>query len=370
MKIKIKVLLVFTLSQFSLVALGQSFPAPNVNVVRAETKKLSPVSWMSGTVVSRNNSQIAAEVSGRLIVLAELGSKVSKGDIIAQIDDRNIQIQRRQDLANVSNARSNLKFLASEVKRKSALTKRNLSAKTDLDETISKRDIAVGDLAAAEARLSQTNQNLGYTNLRAPFNGLVAERLSNQGEYVNNGTAIIRLIETDNLEAAVYAPLTAYRFLQQSNSLAVQSPLGNGMALIKALVPAADSRSHLMEVRLDMSSFDWPVGLNIKAAIATGETKEVLAVPRDALVLRRDGISIFRINNDNTAEKLSVTIGIGAGELVEVIGKLRNGDKIVIRGAERLNSGQKVQIMKTNRGLVSGKTSDQEPSENNAAQKQ
>lgn len=340
---------------YQISANAQGFPPPNVNVVNAEVKPLAPVVWVSGTVVSQNNSRLAAEVSGRLVSLSELGKKVVKGDIIAQIDDKTLQIQKQADLASVDSAQFRLNFLESEVKRKTSLAKRELSAKNDLDETISQRDIAKGDLTAAKARLAQTQQNLSFTQLTAPFDGLIAERLSNQGEYINSGTPIVRLVELTNLQASVYAPLTAFRFLNQTKTLAVESALGQGMAPIKALVPVADSRSHLMEVRLDMSSFNWPVGLSIKAAVASGDTKEVLSVPRDALVLRRNGASIFRINSENKAEQIQVEVGYGAGELVQVIGEVQPGDQIVIRGAERLRAGQAVAIKDNNQALISGK---------------
>ncbi|WDE06437.1 efflux RND transporter periplasmic adaptor subunit [Thalassomonas viridans] len=332
----------------------QGFPPASVNVVPAKITALSPVAWVSGTVVSPNNSQIAAEVSGRLVTLAGLGALVRKGDIIARIDDSQLLLQQQQDLAVIESAKAKLAFLQSEVERKKTLAKINLSAITDLDENISQRDIARGELTVAESKLAQTRQNLAFTRLKAPFNGLVVERLSNLGEYVKDGTAIVRLVETENIEASVFAPLTAYRYLQKAENLAVESPLGTGMAAVKSLIPVADRRSHLMEVRLDMSAFDWPIGLDIKAAVAYGESKAVLAVPRDALVLRREGSSIFRINGENHAEQIPVEIGIGAGNLVEVIGDISEGDNIVIRGAERLTPGQAVTINPDNQDLISG----------------
>ena len=79
----------------------------------------------------------------------------------------------------------------------------------------------------------------------------------------------------------------------------------------------------------------------------TSAAREVLAVPRDALVLRREGASVFRVNADMTAEKISVITGLGAGSLIEVIGELDVGDMVVVRGAERLNSGMSIQISST-----------------------
>ncbi|WP_196139111.1 efflux RND transporter periplasmic adaptor subunit [Aliikangiella sp. G2MR2-5] len=337
---------------------AQQMPPASVNVEKAQMKLLAPVAWVSGSVVSRNNSQIAAEVNGRLVDLAELGELVEQGQVIAKIDDTRLKIQRREASANVENAISRLSYLESEVNRKSALAKRNLSAKTDLDETVSDRDVAKGDLAAARARLAQVEQQLADSQVKAPFSGIVAQRLSSQGEMVNSGTPIIRLVETANLEASVYAPLTAYQFLTRSQTLNVESALGKATVPIKTLVPIADSRSHLMEVRLDMSSINWPVGLSIKAGVASGEQREVLAVPRDALVLRREGTSIFKVNEQSLAEQIQVELGIGAGAWIQVIGKVEAGDKIIIRGAERLRSGQPVLIKPDNRNLISGAATD------------
>lgn len=335
-------------------AFSQQGNAANVNVSTIKNTLLAPVAWVSGSIVSRNNSQIAADVSGRLVELVELGAKVNKGDVIAQIDDASIKIKLREEQANVANNTAKLTFEKSEVARKKTLVNKNLIAKKELDETIANFNMAKANLSASQARLDQVKQNLTYTQLKAPFSGIVVQRLSNQGEYVNNGNAIIRLVETANVESSLFAPLTAYQFLSKSESLKVKSPLGEGQAKIKAIIPVADAQSHLMEVRLDMSTFDWPIGLSIKAAVATGEQKSVLAAPRDALVLRRNEMSIFIVDDSNTAKKIPVSVGVTEGELVEIIGDVKAGDKVVIRGAERLQPGQAVAIKSSNSNLVSG----------------
>lgn len=330
--------------------------AANVNVTEIKNTRLSPVAWVSGSVVSRNNSNIAANVSGRLLQLADLGAEVKQGDIIAQLDDKPLRLQLQEAKANVENAKATLEFQRSEVTRKKSLIEQELVAQQSLEETTASFNQANARLAAEKARLAQLEQDLAYTKLRAPFDGIVAKRLSNQGEFVTNGNAIIKLVETASIEASLFAPLTAYRFLQQSKTLSVKSPLGESKAPIKSLIPVADSRSHLMEVRLDMTHLDWPIGLDIKAAVATGESKETLAVPRDALVLRRNQTSIFVVDNNNTARQVPVTIGISQDQLLEVIGDIKAGDLVIIRGAERLQPGQQVNIKDNNHALVSGTT--------------
>jgi len=294
--------------------------------------------------------------------LSAIGSRVSKGDIVARIDDKQLNIQFKEEQANVLNSQAHLRFLEAEVTRKTQLVKQKLSPATELDKTISERDIAKGDVIATQARLARTEQDLAYTQVKAPFSGIVAQRIASLGEYINKGSAIVRLVETDNSEATVFAPIVAYQFLKQAKKLAIESPLGTGMADIKALVPVANTRSHLMEVRLDMSTFDWPIGLNIKAKVANGPSTLALAVPRDALVLRREGTSIFRINNtekEAKAEQIPVEVGVGMDGLVAVSSALSTfeiseGDLIVIRGAERLQNGQSVAIKSNNSALISG----------------
>ena len=363
MKILFKLLCLplFVLALAQRPSIAQEFPPANVNVDSAKMTKLSPVVSVSGTVVSQNDSQIAAEISGRLTSLSAIGARVSQGDVLAQIDDKQLKIQLKEAHANVLNSKANLRFLEAEVVRKKQLFKQKLSPESELDKTISERDIAQGEVAIAQAQFDKIEQNLAYTILKAPFSGIVTERIANLGEYVENGIAIIHLVETENSEASVFAPIVAFQFLKEAKQLLVESPLGSGYAKIKVIVPVANARSHLMEVRLDMSTFDWPIGLNFKAQVANGPSEMLLAVPRDALVLRRDGASVFRANKSEKgvkAEKIPVTIGAGMGGLVAVTStdptkSIQTGDLIIIRGAERLQDGQSVAIKNNNHELIS-----------------
>ena len=349
------ILLAGTLSAISFLSEAQQGPAANVNVAQVKQTTLSPVAWVSGSVVSRNNSALAAEVAGRLTYIAELGDEVTKGQVIARIDDSTLSLILAEEQAKLATNKATLIFEQSEIDRKKSLVKRKLISQTELDQTLSNFSIAQANYNAAKSKVAQAQQRLNYSQLKAPFNGMVTERLSNQGEYINSGTAIIRLVETNNVEAAIFAPLTSFLFLKTQNEMTIRSPLGQAKAPIKAIIPVADARSHLMEVRLDMSATQWPIGLNIQAAVANGEKKTTLTIPRDAIVLRRNSTAVFRINSDNKAEQIQVTLGLSEGELIEIIGKVNEGDQLVIRGAERLQPGQTVNIKTNNHSLISGK---------------
>ena len=100
----------------------------------------------------------------------------------------------------------------------------------------------------------------------------------------------------------------------------------------------------MFEVRLDVDAETWTVGESVRLSMPTSAAKEVLAVPRDALILRREGSSVFKILADNTVEQVNVITGLGAGSYIEVAGQINLGDKVVVRGGERLSSGMTVRI--------------------------
>lgn len=343
--------LVLVCCSFTLMAQGR--PATPVNVVEARQTNIFPTSWVAGTVISNNDAQLAAEVSGRLVYVAQVGERVGKGQTLARIDKTMITLELEELQAIVDSAQYNFDHLSAEVKRKEGLAKKNLSSQNDLDETRNNRDMAKARLSQEKARLAAAKQRLAYTSMVAPFDGVVTKRLSNLGEVVSNGSKVIQLVETVNLEITAQVPLTVFQFLESGAELDVKSPLGNGKAKVKAVVPVADVRSHLMELRLALDETAWPVGLNVRVAVPSGLSTSQLVVPRDALVLRREGNVVFRINGENKAERIAVSLGVASGEMIAVEGELNVGDKIVIRGSERLQPGQTVAIKNNNDTLVS-----------------
>ena len=85
-------------------------------------------------------------------------------------------------------------------------------------------------------------------------------------------------------------------------------------------------------------------GHAVRVSVPVSRPKMVVAVPRDALVIRQKNVSVFRINQDNIAEFVAVKTGLSEGESIEVIGDIKPGEQVVIRGNERLRPGQKVTL--------------------------
>ena len=319
-------------------------PPASVVVTKATRTMLAPSVDVPGTVISRFDSRLASELPAKLSWVAEVGTSVKKGDSVARLEDFTYKLLEMEAAAVVTREQARVKFLKSDVQRLEKLGLENNAAKSLLEKTASELAVAESDENIAKARLGLAQVAMYITEIRAPFDGIVTERLRNIGERLQIADEVIRLVDPSSIEVVTRAPLNTINFITVDDELELHNDYRDGQGIVRTIVPFGDPQSHMFEVRLNVDADVWVVGESVRVPMPTSAAREVLAVPRDALVLRREGASVFRVNDDMTVEKISVITGLGAGTLIEVIGEIDAGDTIVIRGAERLESGATVQI--------------------------
>lgn len=319
--------------------------AMRVGVAQAHMMKMSPKLALPGTVVSRNDSHLASEVDGRVAWVAEVGAVVKKGDVIARLDSNLAQMQFHSDTANVSRLGASLRYDAAQAKRMQTLMDSNAIAASTRDQAVSQRDVDTAQLAQANADLAKSKFTLDHSQIRAPFPGRVVARLINTGEFATAGKEIVRLVDVDDMEVKAQVPIESAHFLREGRPVTVQIENRPVVAKTRAIVPVGDENSRTIEIRLSLKAGDALVGDAAKVFLPAATTKNVLAVPRDALVLREDNVYIFKIGPKNTAQRVAVETGNEDGAMVEVKGAIGPGDRVVVQGAERLEAGQKVRMV-------------------------
>ncbi|MCK5640398.1 MAG: efflux RND transporter periplasmic adaptor subunit [Gammaproteobacteria bacterium] len=319
-------------------------PVPVV-IVEALQVSLAPRVWYAGAVISLNDARLAAEVEGKVEWIAEVGTVVNKGDELVHLDELFIRQQLLEQEAVVEREQARLIFFKKEVSRLKSLASQNSTAERQLDQAIADRSVSQSELNAAHARLSQAREQLKRSRVRAPFAGVVSERFKHVGEWVDSGKEVVRLVNPQRVEIQTRVPVHSLENIAVDSELQLLAGERQDTARIQSIVPVGDDRSRLYELRLVPTSEQWSVGQTVRVAVPTAKAREVIAIPRDALVLRRDGTRVFRIKEDNSAEPLTVTTGIASGDLIEVKGGIQAGDKVVTRGGERLRPGQQVMIL-------------------------
>jgi len=187
-----------------------------------------------------------------------------------------------------------------------------LGAQVQKGDTVARLEDFTYKIREMEAQSLVDREQLGYaqiamhtTHIRAPFNGVVTARLRNIGERLNVADEIVRLVDPNSLEVIARAPLSTVNFVTKADVLALANEFPSAAA------------------------------------------KEVLAVPRDALVLRRDGSSVFEVIDQATVHQVQVNVGLGTGAFIEVFGDLEAGSEVVVRGAEGLSEGMAIVVAQT-----------------------
>jgi RND family efflux transporter MFP subunit len=323
---------------------NSALAATPVVVVAAESRELTPVIQVAGTVISRKDTRLAAQVEGQVTWVADVGTRLAAGDVAAQLDDVLLRSMLTEEEAQESRARARLTFHQAESQRLAKLASENHAAQSRLDQERRDTSIARSDLAVAKSRVAQTREKLDRTAIRAPFNGVVTEEFIQAGEWADPGTAMVRLVDTGSLEIQARVPVKALPYIQASRILQFTINGKPGSGRVRTLVPVGDDESRLFELRLTPDDGAITAGQSVRINIPTADAILTTVIPRDSLVLRRDGTSVFRILDDNTAERVSVTTGMAQGPFIEVRGDIQPGDRIVIRGGERLRPGQEVEL--------------------------
>jgi len=246
--------------------------------------------------------------------------------------------------ADINRAKAREGYLEREVGRVRDLIKKNLAAKNRLDELEADLKVVRSEVKLARARLAQTSEQLERSVIKAPFAGIVAERNKQPGEHVDVGDEVVRLFNPDELEILASVPQRAVGYTDAGNEVAVKDDQLQLIGKVRAIVPVGDTRSRLYETRIEVSEPSWRAGHVVRVAFPVGASRDVVGVPRDALVIRSNGISVYRIKDDDIAENVPIQTGIANEDIIEVIGSIVVGDQVIVQGNERLRQGQKVNI--------------------------
>ncbi len=322
----------------------RDMPPAIVKVATARVQLISTFISVPAIVVSKQDARIAAETAGKLEMVLEPGVQVSQGDLLARLDSTALDLQIVELEAVVARETARLSFLIGEEKRLQRLSKKNNTARNELEQTMSNRAVAQADKSVAVARLAQSMDRLDRTRIRAPYDGTVMERLAQAGERVDTGDIIVRLISPDNTEVILTTPLQTMPFVKMGQQLDFASSGGQGKLEIRRIINAGNLQSHQYQLRLDLLDSQLAVGTSVRVDIPSSNAQNALVVPRDALVIRREEIFVFIVDNTNKAKKVNVSIGLASGADIEVSGTVSAGDQVVIRGNERLRDGQAVAI--------------------------
>ncbi|MEJ2084403.1 MAG: efflux RND transporter periplasmic adaptor subunit [Acidobacteriota bacterium] len=333
----------------SAVAVAQGPPASPVRYTEAQLFGVRRTITLTGSVGSRRDSIVASEVEGLVEELvAREGDQIEKGQPVVRLRRQNLQLRLQAVQGQLDEARAREKLALTSLDRSRGLFDERIISQQQLDDASSEYEAWQGRVAQLEAEEARLRDDLDRATVRAPFSGVVVRERVSEGEWLAEGGAVVEMIDYTDLEVTVEVPENSYGGLQKGTSAQVVISSLDGLeveGVVRAIVPRADSKARTFPVKvaIDNPGGRIAVGMLAKVFLPVGETIEAIIIPKDAVVEQGNQKFVYRIKDDQTAERINVTVGAPAGAWIVVGDALEAGDRVITRGNERVFPGQPVE---------------------------
>jgi RND family efflux transporter MFP subunit len=317
----------------------------SVEKIRAET--IPSVVTATGTVEAWQEGTIGAEASGLRLteVLVDEGDRVAKGDVVARLDSTLLTAQLAEQQAAVEQARATLE--AAEVA--SARAQKLLASKAISAETAEERATTVktsrAQLAQAQAAADRIKAELGQTEIRAAFDGIISTKPSVAGSVVQTGTELVKIIRDGRLEVAVLVPEQALSSITVGQAATVTGASGRTIeGKVSSIAEKVDSTTRLGTVRVSFGEGSGlKPGMFARVSIETAASR-MLSVAESALVWRDGKPSVFVVGADGKVRARAVETSTRKDGRVAIVSGLLEGDSVVVAGACFLSNGNLVRV--------------------------
>lgn len=285
-----------------------------------------------GVVQAVNRVTIAAQTSGRVAaVYHDVDDIVPAGALLMRLRSTVQRADLHQARAALRAAEARAREAKTRYRRIRDMYDKRVVPKADLDRVTADRDAAVAALNSARAAVTSAAEGVTYTQIRAPYAGVVVERLVEVGQAVAPGTPLVRVASLEDLRVVVSIP--------QSLAATVRR-VGKGTVYVRGVAvaarrvtvfPAAAAGSNTFRVRLELPAGIrglYP-GMVVHAAFTTGVRPQLL-VPLDAVVRRSEVTAVYLVQPNGNVLMQQVRLGERLGNRVEVLSGLVPGDRVAV----------------------------------------
>ena len=329
----------------------------------------------TGYVVAQRKAAISSKATGRLewLGVAE-GSRVKAGDVIARIDNRDVVAQAQSADAAVGAARANVQQAdverqnaQVEFRRNEELVAKNFISRSALDTAKARLDRSQALVASAQANLNASIANarnaqvaVDYTEIRAPFDGVILSKSANVGDLVtpfssatDSKGAVVTMADMGTLEVeadVAESSLAKVHVGQPAEIVLDALPEVRFRGHISRMVPTVDRAKATVMTKVSFDEIDPRVLPEMSAKVSflsqevsPAQQKPLLAVSPDAIV-QRDGRSVVFVIREGRASAVAVSPGAKVGDMTAITGDVKSGDKVVSKPAPSLANGALVKI--------------------------
>ena len=318
-----------------------------------------------GTVENVIDPTVGAEVAGRVTRVAGFtGKKVTKGELIAEIDAEDFQIQGRADKAEIGRLTSLLEQQERVVERNKKLVGQGFISQNAIDDAIAQRNALRQQLAAARARAEATGRGLTKARVLAPIDGEIETQIVAVGDYVKLGDPLFKLVGVQELRVHLLLPEAAAMRIKPGLKVILSPPAAPEQlfeARIDEIRPTVGATNRALDaiVKIRGEGTWFRGGGSVNARIVIRTVEGALMVPEHSVVLRPAGKVVYAIEG-GVARQRNVETGMRQDGFQEILKGLTAGETVAVDGAGFLTDGAAVAVPKpravADKGAKKGKT--------------
>ena len=334
----------------------QAAPAPGgrpptpVRVAPVLKQSVQQTVTLVGTVEPRKRSTVASEIGGVVRDFpAKEGRRVKRGQRLARLRMETLEIQMDAASASRREARTRHQQAGRDLLRIRALFEKELVTQKEFDDALAEARAMQERLSQLDADIRRVRDQMKKSTIAAPFDGWITREFTEIGQWVDEGGAIVEMVDVSHVHVQIPLPERYVRHIQPRDLVQATFdglPDFASQGRVFSLVSQADRVSRTFPVKVDIPNPSLTIksGMVARVTLQVGRPHDGIVIPKDALVLRGNKEFVFLVN-ENTVEQIPVTSGVHLDDIVEVTGTLREGMTVVTEGNERLFPGQPVRIL-------------------------
>jgi len=323
--------------------------APLVRTQKMQLNGNGQSSGYPGEVRGRYETQLAFQVSGKISKRnVELGSVVNAGDVLMEIDAKDIQQTVNITSAQMASAESQLNLAQSNLERYRKLFEQGAVSRAQLDQYENAYEVAAAAVRQTAAQYTQGANQLGYSALVADSTGVIAAVNAEAGQVVSAGQIVLTLVKDGEREIEISIPENRIEDLRNAQQIRVTFwalPDVTVEGKVREISPVADKITRTYKARISLQNP--PAGVNLgmtaNVAIASAGSRQAVYIPIAAIYQTGDTPGVWVVANE-TVSLRPVKVGAFGDGQIQVLEGLQDGDVIVTAGVQKLREGQKVRL--------------------------
>lgn len=287
---------------------------------------------LQGEIEAVNHSTVSAQTAGRIVELpVDIDDAVAAGDIIVRLDDTEQRARLHRAEAALASAKATFTDAKRRFERLSALYQQGSVSAAERDDAETLVDTSRARVAEAQAAVDEAAKQLSYTQIRAPYAGIVTARFVELGESVQPGQPLMSGLSLEQLRVVSALPQRYAQYVREHRQANIATDDGRQLPIASmTFYPYADEQSHTFRLRFNLNNPDGGLfpGVLVTVNVVVGE-RDVLLIPESALVVRGELRAVYVLNKNDTPQLRQVRVGHHFDRGVEVLAGLVAGERIL-----------------------------------------